>query len=189
MIRHLIQESTEICYLLLSLIILARMNHGHDCVILALHHYLKGASRERLPIDFKLDLLKYHFEAVLRQNFEPKAKLNHLVIQLRAYCDSQVLESNPLLEAFGNAKTVRNNNSSRFGKFVEIQFDKKGRISGAAVRTYLLERSRVVQVTDPERNYHIFYQVRFAYKYPLCLWDLHRKADQAIHIKHIFFPH
>ena len=78
----------------------------------------------------------------------------------------QVLESNPLLEAFGNAKTTRNDNSSRFGKFVEIQFSKAGRISGAAVRTYLLERSRVVQVNDPERNYHIFYQVQ-----PLLCWS------------------
>ncbi|KAH9605688.1 hypothetical protein KSS87_015845, partial [Heliosperma pusillum] len=68
----------------------------------------------------------------------------------------------------GNAKTLRNNNSrlsvvhfaiqfSRFGKFVEIQFDKHGKISGAAIRTYLLERSRVCQVSDPERNYHCFY--------------------------------
>ncbi|CDY39766.1 BnaA09g10180D [Brassica napus] len=77
----------------------------------------------------------------------------------RRSVEDQVLESNPVLEAFGNAKTVRNNNSSRFGKFVEIQFDQRGRISGAAIKTYLLERSRVCQVSDSERNYHCFYML------------------------------
>ena len=100
-----------------------------------------------------------------------------------------MLESNPLLEAFGNAKTVRNDNSSRFGKFVEIQFNKTGRISGAAVRTYLLERSRVVQLTDPERNYHVFYQARLppADRSPICqmmrdLRHLSRQSPQTLSI-------
>jgi len=73
--------------------------------------------------------------------------------------EEQVLESNPLLEAFGNAKTSRNNNSSRFGKFVEIGFDDQGRVMGASISTFLLERSRVVGITAPERSYHIFYQL------------------------------
>lgn len=63
---------------------------------------------------------------------------------------------------------------SRFGKFVEIQFDVNGRISGAAIRTYLLERSRVVQITDPERNYHCFYQLcasREVIVRHFCVWS------------------
>ncbi|KAG2439820.1 hypothetical protein HYH02_010454 [Chlamydomonas schloesseri] len=74
--------------------------------------------------------------------------------------EQKILESNPLLEAFGNAKTLRNNNSSRFGKYCEIFFDPvTGAVTGAAVRTYLLERSRVVAVNNPERSFHIFYQL------------------------------
>jgi len=73
--------------------------------------------------------------------------------------EEQVLESNPLLEAFGNAKTARNDNSSRFGKFVEIDFDAGGRVTGASISTYLLERSRVVSIRSPERSFHIFYQL------------------------------
>uniref|UniRef100_A0A7N0RAB1 Uncharacterized protein n=1 Tax=Kalanchoe fedtschenkoi TaxID=63787 RepID=A0A7N0RAB1_KALFE len=85
------------------------------------------------------------------------AHLGGRVTSEKRTVEQQVLESNPVLEAFGNAKTARNNNSSRFGKFVELQFDMRGRISGAAIRTYLLERSRVCQISDPERNYHCFY--------------------------------
>ncbi|GAV72279.1 Myosin_head domain-containing protein/IQ domain-containing protein, partial [Cephalotus follicularis] len=71
----------------------------------------------------------------------------------------EILKTNPILEAFGNAKTSRNDNSSRFGKLIEIQFSETGKISGAKLQTFLLEKSRVVQCAEGERSYHIFYQL------------------------------
>jgi len=73
--------------------------------------------------------------------------------------EKKVLASSPIMEAIGNAKTTRNDNSSRFGKYIEIHFNQNYHIVGASMRTYLLEKSRVVFQAPEERNYHIFYQL------------------------------
>jgi myosin heavy subunit len=73
--------------------------------------------------------------------------------------EEKVIQSNPILEAFGNAKTLRNDNSSRFGKFIKLQFNENYKLVGARIETYLLEKIRLINQADGERNFHIFYQL------------------------------
>ncbi|XP_032177918.1 unconventional myosin-XIX isoform X4 [Mustela erminea] len=73
--------------------------------------------------------------------------------------EQRILNSNPVMEAFGNACTLRNNNSSRFGKFIQLQLNRAQQMTGAAVQTYLLEKTRVACQASSERNFHIFYQI------------------------------
>uniref|UniRef100_A0A8D1AB47 Myosin XIX n=1 Tax=Sus scrofa TaxID=9823 RepID=A0A8D1AB47_PIG len=73
--------------------------------------------------------------------------------------EQRILNSNPVMEAFGNAGTLRNNNSSRFGKFIQLQLNRTQQMTGAAVQTYLLEKTRVACQASSERNFHIFYQI------------------------------
>uniref|UniRef100_A0A8B9GJE0 MYSS protein n=1 Tax=Amazona collaria TaxID=241587 RepID=A0A8B9GJE0_9PSIT len=102
--------------------------------------------------------------------------------KMQGTLEDQIISANPLLEAFGNAKTVRNDNSSRFGKFIRIHFGATGKLASADIETYLLEKSRVTFQLKAERSYHIFYQVTSNKKPELIGRRLWKKIIDAIDI-------
>merc|ERR1719438_30004 len=90
--------------------------------------------------------------------------------------EDQIVATNPILESYGNAKTARNDNSSRFGKFIRIHFTASGKLAGCDIVSYLLEKSRITEQQDVERSYHIFYQLIQPYGDGICEGGLRAKC-------------
>nr|CCA16530.1 myosinlike protein putative [Albugo laibachii Nc14] len=127
------------------------------------HVYATSSAAYKHMIDFEMNQsILVSGESGAGKTETTKIVMNHLASVTGGRKDktiAKVIDVNPLLESFGNARTTRNDNSSRFGKFTQLQFDTAGKLIGAKCQTYLLEKSRVVSIADQERNYHIFYQM------------------------------
>lgn len=122
-----------------------------------------GAHRMRASVNrFKMGVT----DTIHRMRRSTKRPPNEIIPQDRSQSaiEKIILRTNPLMEAFGNARTIRNDNSSRFGKFVQLEYDQQEIIKGARTRHFLLEKSRVTSHGRGERNYHIFYQMCAAFE-------------------------
>ena len=93
--------------------------------------------------------------------------------------EDQIVATNPILESYGNAKTARNDNSSRFGKFIRIHFTASGKLCGCDIVSYLLEKSRITEQQAVERSYHIFYQLLQPYGDGICDGGLRAKCHTS----------
>ncbi|MGH0169643.1 UNVERIFIED_CONTAM: hypothetical protein FKN15_057228 [Acipenser sinensis] len=134
--------------------------------------YLRKPERERIeaqskPFDAKTacyvaDAKEMYLKGVIQS--KEGGKVTVKTLEGQGTLEDQIISANPLLEAFGNAKTVRNDNSSRFGKFIRIHFGATGKLASADIETYLLEKSRVTFQLKEERSYHIFYQIMTNHK-------------------------
>ena len=150
--------------------------HLYDVVLLAIEEILKKKCRNQAMIvsgesgagktvatKNSMQCITYYFSKLKKKKESRESviytgKLDNMVIKDQNPLEKKILDCNPILEGFGNAKTVRNDNSSRFGKYVKIKINKSSNlIEGAQMYTYLLEKSRITELGPLERNYHIFY--------------------------------
>ena len=148
--------------------------HLYDLILIAIENFLKNGKNQSIIISGEsgagktetaknaMKCIIYYFqgrtEEIRRNSF-----LQFLNSSMNEPLEKKILRCNPILEAFGNGKTIRNDNSSRFGKYVTLNINYKNRkITGASIITYLLEKTRICQLAKDERNFHIFYQILFS---------------------------
>ncbi|KAG7391477.1 hypothetical protein PHYBOEH_006667 [Phytophthora boehmeriae] len=134
--------------------------HAYAVSVAAFRHMCDSGSNQSILVSGESGAGKTETTKILMDNLATIAPVpTSGVNEQEDSITSRIIKVNPLLESFGNAKTTRNDNSSRFGKFTQLQFNKNNALCGAQCETYLLEKTRVISHERGERNYHIFYQL------------------------------